>query len=47
MRIDLEKLDDAIRLYYDPNSGVSVYTEQPIPKDIIGVAGEENFNENK
>ena len=38
MVIDIEDLDDSIRFYYDPNSEIGIYTEQPISKDRIKVS---------
>ena len=35
LKVDLKKIGNDVRLYYDPNSIVGVYTEQRIPKDAI------------
>ena len=35
--VDIENLDDSIRFFYDPNSEIGIYTEQPIPSDRIQV----------
>lgn len=37
LRIDIEDIDDRIRFYYDTNSPIGVYTEQPIPANRIVV----------
>lgn len=33
--VDIEKIDNNIRFYYDPNSEIGIYTEQPISSDRI------------
>lgn len=38
LSIDLQNLDESIRFYYDPNSEIGIYTEQPIPNDKIKVS---------
>ena len=35
LEVELEKLDDTIRFFYDPNSDIGVYTEQKIPSYAI------------
>lgn len=35
--VDIENLDDSIRFFYDLNSEIGIYTEQPIPSDRIHV----------
>ena len=35
--VDIENLDDSIRFFYDHNSEIRIYTEQPIPSDRIQV----------
>lgn len=35
--VDIENLDDSIKFFYDPNSEIGIYTEQPIPSDRIQV----------
>ena len=43
LAIDTTKLGESIRLFYDPNSVVGVYTEQAIPITAIGEAGRQTF----
>lgn len=33
--VNIENLDDSIRFFYDPNSSIGIYTEQPIPNKNI------------
>jgi len=33
--VDTRKLDDSVRIYYDPNMDMGLYTETKIPKDAI------------
>lgn len=35
--VDIENLDNSIRFFYDPNSEIGIYTEQPIPSNRIQV----------
>lgn len=35
--IDISDLDEKIRFYYDPNSEIGIYTEQPISNDRIKI----------
>lgn len=46
LSIDVSKINDNIRFYYDPNSEMGVYTEQVIPPDIIKVLGNAQFMAN-
>ena len=39
LKIDLNKLDEAIRFFFDPNSDVGIYTQQIIPKEAISIEG--------
>lgn len=43
LAVDITNLDDSIRFYYDPNSEIGVYTEQPIPKKDIRLVQTNNF----
>lgn len=44
--VDIENLDDSIRFFYDPNSEIGIYTEQPIPNDRIQVGKTVRFVKN-
>lgn len=35
LKVDLKNLDDSVRLFYDPNTILGVYTEQTIPKSNV------------
>jgi hypothetical protein len=35
LSIDVKNLDNNIRLFYDPNSAIGIFTEQPIPRKYI------------
>lgn len=35
LTIQTQALPDDVRLYYDPNSRIGIYTEQPIPYNAI------------
>lgn len=41
--VSLNNLDDNIRFYYDPNSAIGIYTEQPIPPSNLKQLGTTNF----
>ena len=43
LKIDLSKVDENVRFYYDPNSGMSIYTEQSIPSFAISVSANAKF----
>lgn len=44
--VDIKNLDDSIRFFYDPNSEIGIYTEQPIPNDRIQVGKTVEFIKN-
>lgn len=44
--VDIKNLDDSIRFFYDPNSEIGIYTEQPIPNDRIQVGKTVQFVKN-
>lgn len=37
LSVDIKNLDESVRFFYDPNSEIGIYTEQPIPKERIKV----------
>ena len=37
LSINTSNLDDSIRFFYDPNSAIGIYTEQPIPSVNISI----------
>lgn len=41
--IDVKSLPENVRLYYDPNCEIGVYTEQPIPVNSVKLIRKENF----
>lgn len=44
--VNIENLDDNIRFFYDPNSEIGIYTEQPIPSDMIQIGKTVQFVKN-
>lgn len=43
LAVDLTKLNEAVRLFYDPNSELGVFTEQQIPSSALHVMTGYNF----
>lgn len=37
LEVNIENIDDNVRFYYDSNSEIGIYTEQPISKDRIKI----------
>jgi len=46
LAINIENIDDDIRFYYDSNSEMGIYTEQPIAKDRIKIMNTVQFVKN-
>ena len=45
--VDITNLDDSVRLYYDPNSSIGVYTNEPIlPEHLTKLVDHNFFNNN-
>ena len=43
LQVQVDKLDKGTKLYYDPNSPISLYTESPIPPEHIRIVGTFEF----
>lgn len=43
LQVRVDNLDKGVRLYYDPNSPISLYTESPIPPEHIRYVGTFDF----
>lgn len=37
LNVNIKDLDESVRFFYDPNSNIGIYTEQPLEKDRISV----------
>ena len=37
IKIDISNIDGSIRFFYDPNSEIGIYTEQPIPSNLLKI----------
>lgn len=46
LRIDISKINDDVKFYYDSNTKTGIFTEQSIPSDIIQILKYYNFNKN-
>ena len=44
LSINIDGLDESVRFYYDPNSAIGIYTEQPIQKERVKVCEVVKFN---
>lgn len=46
LSIKLDKLQDNVRFYYDPNSSIGIFTEDAIPKEAIDIKTKFKFQKN-
>lgn len=44
LAVDIKNVDDNVRLYYDSNSAIGIYTEQTIPSDKIHQVDKKQFS---
>lgn len=46
LSIELNRLQDNVRFYYDPNSSIGIFTEDAIPKEAIDIKTKFKFQKN-